>query len=105
MMASVIRRIAIAALFAVCAVCTSGCAWFRRQAPERIVLIVLDSLRADHVGCFGGSENLTPNIDRLARRSVRFDQCWAASSWTIESNAALLTGRYSSRVRRAARMA
>jgi arylsulfatase A-like enzyme len=73
---------------------------FRPQpAPERFVLIVLDSLRADYLGCYGNREHLTPNWDAFAARGVRFDECWSVASWTIESNCGLFTGRYPSQVR------
>ena len=80
---------------------------FARRPPERFVLIVIDSLRADHLGCYGSPKGLTPNIDALGARSVRFANTFAASSWTFPSNAALLTGRYPHEVRdrRALRLA
>jgi arylsulfatase A-like enzyme len=71
----------------------------RPAAPERFVLIVVDSLRADCLGCYGSHERLTPSLDALAARGVRFAQCWSASSWTIESNSGLFTSRYPSEVR------
>ncbi|UCH33326.1 MAG: sulfatase [Armatimonadota bacterium] len=60
----------------------------------RFLLIVSDSLRADHVGCYGSAKGLTPNIDAFAKRAARFDNAYAASSWTCPSNAALMTGKY-----------
>jgi arylsulfatase A-like enzyme len=77
------------------------------RPPERVILIVIDSLRADHVGCYGSAGSPTPNIDALAAKGVRFAEAFAASSWTFESNASLLTGMYPHEVRdrRAPRLA
>ncbi|UCH33325.1 MAG: sulfatase [Armatimonadota bacterium] len=64
------------------------------RRAKRFLVIVSDSLRADHVGCYGCRRGLTPYIDAFARRSVRFENAFAASSWTTPSNAALFTGMY-----------
>jgi arylsulfatase A-like enzyme len=69
------------------------------RGPDRFVLIVVDSLRADHVGCYGSSKGLTPNIDAFARESIRFTNAYPAASYTLGSNAALLTGKYPHEVR------
>src|SRR5271167_4759723 len=43
-----------------------------RQTPPSLLLISLDTVRADHLGCYGYSRIETPNIDRLAADSIRF---------------------------------
>jgi len=63
------------------------------NAPN-VLLITLDTLRADHVGAYGYSRPTTPNIDRLAGRGVLFEQAMANSSWTLPAHASLFTGRY-----------
>ncbi len=63
----------------------------KRSAPN-IVYIVMDTLRADRVGCYGYGRDTTPNIDRLAARGLRFTDAYATSSWTWPSTASLLTG-------------
>ena len=60
--------------------------------PPNIVLIVVDTLRRDHVGCYGYGPPTTPTIDRLARDGARFDQMIATSSWTVPSVMSLFTG-------------
>ncbi|UCH35688.1 MAG: sulfatase [Armatimonadota bacterium] len=74
--------------------------WSSRPLPRpmRFVLIVVDSLRADHLGCYGHTGNLTPNMDALAERSLRFDNAIAAGPSTLISNRALLTGLHPDRV-------
>ena len=61
---------------------------------RNVVLIVLDTVRADHMSLHGYGRPTTPNIDALAARSVVFDRAFTTSSWTLESHASLFTGRY-----------
>jgi arylsulfatase A-like enzyme len=70
-----------------------------RQAPPNIVLIVIDTLRADRVGVYGNGSGLTPFIDRLAARGTVFTNAYAPSSWTCPSVASLFTSRYPSQHR------
>ena len=62
-----------------------------RGAPERIVLVVADTLRADHVGAYGGAVP-TPNLDALAERGEIFEQALASYHQTSMSMASLFTG-------------
>jgi len=59
-----------------------------------IILIISDSLRRDHLGCYGNSGMRTPHLDRLANRSIVFDQCYPASYPTIPMRSDVLTGKY-----------
>jgi arylsulfatase A-like enzyme len=59
-----------------------------------VFLITIDTLRADHVGCYGYRRNTTRHIDWLATRGVVFDVAVAQSPWTLPSMASLLTSRY-----------
>jgi arylsulfatase A-like enzyme len=59
-----------------------------------IVLITIDTLRADHLGIYGYDPAISPNIDALARRGVFFRQAIAQSSWTLPSVTSLVTGMY-----------
>lgn len=54
-----------------------------------MILIVVDTFRADHVGAYGSGMDLTPNIDALAKDSLRFDQYVTQASWTRASFASL----------------
>src|SRR5262249_61458194 len=58
-----------------------------------VVVILVDTLRVDRLGCYGSSRSLTPAIDALAARGVVFRNAYAASSWTKPSLAALFTSR------------
>ncbi|MGY8803749.1 MAG: sulfatase [bacterium] len=65
----------------------------RDDAPN-IVLIVVDTLRADHLGTYGFPHGSSPNIDALAAKSVVFDYAIAASSRTAPSHASMMTSRF-----------
>ena len=59
-----------------------------------LVLITIDTLRADHVGAYGAPAGVTPALDALAGRGVRFDQVQTAVPLTGPSHATILTGNY-----------
>jgi choline-sulfatase len=58
-----------------------------------VVLITIDTLRADHVGAYGYARAVTPHLDALARRGARFDQAITHVPLTFPSHVSLLTGR------------
>jgi len=73
---------------------TAGLALAGCVRPERVgrtVLVTIDTLRADHVGCYGYPREVTPFIDSLAERSVVFQNAFASSSHTNPSHASILT--------------
>lgn len=79
----------------------AGCS-NRGKPPEdfsqfNIVLIVIDTLRADSLGCYGSSRDTSPNIDALADSGILFERAYSSSSMTPESVSSLLTGRLPSR--------
>ncbi len=68
------------------------------QTPEKpalnVVLVTIDTLRADHVGCYGYKQVKTPNIDSLAADGVRFERAFTPVPVTLPSHSAMLTGTY-----------
>jgi arylsulfatase len=62
--------------------------------PPSVLLLTLDTLRADHLGVYGYPEPISPNIDALAARGVVYERAIAASSRTAPSHASILTSRY-----------
>lgn len=88
------RRARIApSLFAFCAALPCGC----RDAappPPNIVLVVVDTLRADRTTLHGYERETTPQLAAWATGGTVFERAQAASSWTVPSMAMLLTGRY-----------
>jgi len=65
-------------------------------AAANVVLIVVDTLRAGHLGCYGYERDTSPAIDRLAARGARFESVQAPSPWTVPSTASILTSKYPS---------
>ena len=65
------------------------------ERPRTIIFMMIDTLRADHVGAYGDS-NLTPNIDRFVEDSVLFERAISTCSWTRPSIATMFTGQYPS---------
>ncbi len=66
-------------------------------APEgkpSLLLITLDTTRADHLGCYGYAGALTPNLDALAARGVRFENAYASAPITLSSHATIMTGTF-----------
>ena len=61
---------------------------------KSLLLVTLDTTRADHLACFGAKGAETPNLDALAARGVRFEQALACVPLTTPSHASLLTGLY-----------
>jgi len=59
-----------------------------------VLLIVIDTLRADRLGCYGYHKNTSPNIDELARRSYVFDQSLSNSDGTLLTHVSLFTSRH-----------
>jgi arylsulfatase A-like enzyme len=60
-------------------------------SSPNVILICIDTLRADRMSLYGYSEKTTPRLDQLARRGTVFEQCISASNWTKPSVASLLT--------------
>jgi arylsulfatase A-like enzyme len=61
-------------------------------APPHLIVITLDTVRADHLGCYGYSRNTTPHLDSLAAESLLFEQCVAPMAQTLASHTTLFTG-------------
>lgn len=64
----------------------------RGAALPPVVLITIDTLRADSLNSYGGQKSLTPNLDSLAQKSVLFERTFASSPWTMPSMVSMMTG-------------
>lgn len=62
------------------------------ETLPNLVLITLDTTRADHLGCYGDAEAVTPSLDALAAGGVVFEQAYAPSPLTLPTHATMLTG-------------
>jgi arylsulfatase A-like enzyme len=69
-----------------------------RKGPN-VLLVVVDTLRADRLGAYGNDRGLTPFLDQLAKKGVVFRNAYAASSWTVPSVASIFTSRFPSQHR------
>lgn len=83
------RWFIVALLAVTCLACDGG----QDRPPPDILLITIDTLRADRVGCYGYETAATPVMDRLAAEGIRYEYCQAAVPITLPSHAALLTGK------------
>ncbi|HEX2252606.1 MAG TPA: sulfatase-like hydrolase/transferase, partial [Thermoanaerobaculia bacterium] len=89
-------RTLVAALFAAA---LAACEGARESAPPEprppnLVLVVVDALRADHLGAYGGTGAATPHLDRFAAGAALFEQARTLAPCTFPSVNALLTGRH-----------
>jgi arylsulfatase A-like enzyme/Flp pilus assembly protein TadD len=66
----------------------------RAATKPNIVLITLDSTRADRMGFLGSKARLTPNLDGVARQSMIFEQAYSQTPLTVVSHATILSGTY-----------
>ncbi|MBW2060998.1 MAG: sulfatase-like hydrolase/transferase [Deltaproteobacteria bacterium] len=60
----------------------------------RVLYIDIDTLRPDHLSCYGYPRETTPNIDRICAEAVRFDNCYASDAPCLPSRSACWTGRF-----------
>lgn len=84
-------------VLAIAAGCGGGADSEGAQAGTRqpdVVLVVIDTLRADRLGVYGGPAENSPALDGLAARSVVFDDAVTSAPWTLPSTASVLTGRH-----------
>ncbi len=64
------------------------------ESRPNIILILVDALRADHLGCYGYDRETSPHLDRLAREAVLFEDANAQATWTLPSVQSMLTSSY-----------
>jgi len=78
-----------------CPLAGSACGARERDSRPNVLLISLDSVRRDMLGCYGASfagRSPSPNLDRLAAEGVRIDDALSSTSWTLPAHATLFTG-------------
>jgi arylsulfatase A-like enzyme/Tfp pilus assembly protein PilF len=90
------KRVAVLVLGLLPLALVLGLEWMRRrttaQEPASLLLVTLDTLRADRVGAWGGPPGLTPVLDALAARGLVFEEALASVPLTLPSHATLFTG-------------
>ncbi|OGF67213.1 MAG: hypothetical protein A2Y62_03145 [Candidatus Fischerbacteria bacterium RBG_13_37_8] len=80
--------------FSICTIILFTVPLLAETQPPNIILITLDTVRADHIGFYGYKTIETPNIDALAAKSVTFLNAYTPSPMTLPSHASILTGLY-----------
>jgi len=66
------------------------------DGPPNVIIIALDTWRADHMGAYGSEDVRTPVLDAFAREAILFEDCASTSTWTLPSFASMFTGLYPS---------
>jgi arylsulfatase A-like enzyme len=72
--------------------CSGGTARQEAAVPRNLILISIDTLRADRLGAYGYDRATSPAMDALARRGVRFETAIAEACWTLPSHVTLMSG-------------
>lgn len=95
-MGRVARAAAAALVLAACASCSRPDGEAERGAGARpnVVLVTLDTTRADHLPAYGYAQGSTPRLDAIARQGVLFESCTTPSAFTQPSHASIMTGAY-----------
>lgn len=89
------RRDFLAALAATGVACTTGCGSSAKvDGIEKVLLVSVDTLRADHLGCYGYGRKTSPCIDRLAAEGTLFERVYAQRGLTYPSLASIMTSLY-----------
>lgn len=91
-MPAVLTFLATAALLCLFGSCKSSS---NKAADLNVLLITLDTTRADHIGAYGHSSIKTPNIDNLCRKGVMLQNCYSPVPLTLPAHCSILTGKYS----------
>ena len=101
-------RLSLPWVAALAVICVAGIPLLQRMQEARqlthlpqaaadspnVLVIIVDTLRADHLSTYGYDRPTSPNLTRIASKGVLFENAMAASSWTLPSHASMLTGRY-----------
>ncbi len=75
----------------------SGCRQKQTKSEHtNVILISIDTLRADHLGCYGYARPTSPTLDKFASQGLLFEDVSTTSPWTLPAHASLLTGLYPS---------
>ncbi|MBW2274151.1 MAG: sulfatase [Deltaproteobacteria bacterium] len=91
---ALVTALATVLVAALVAALVAGCGGAPAPARHNVLLITVDTLRADFLGSYGFSLPATPNMDALARRGLLFETAVAASTATAPSHASIMTSRF-----------
>lgn len=94
-----LSHLAIGGLFLLLPVTWAGCDRSAEPTFDNLVLVTIDTLRADHLGSYGYPRSVSPFLDSVAAKGVRFDRAISSSSHTGPSHASMFTSQYPARHR------
>ena len=87
-----VKAYALALTFALALIATA-CSQPTPKHTLNVMIITVDTLRADHLGCYGYHRPTSPNIDAFARGATLYRRSFAAAPWTVPTHASLFTGK------------
>ena len=94
-----ILTVALSLLACATALMGAGCDGLTRKKKTNVILIVIDTLRADHLSHYGYEQPTAPALDAFRSQSTLFNQCYSPAPWTGPSVASLHTGLFTARHR------
>lgn len=71
--------------------------WLTRGPRSNVILITIDTMRADRISAYGYTKHVTPNLDRLAKEGVLFESAFCDVTWTTPSMTSVMTGLYAAK--------
>jgi arylsulfatase A-like enzyme len=71
---------------------------YNKPRGPNVILVLIDTLRADHLGVYGYARNTSPNIDKFASEGILFENAFSQASWTYPSVASIQTSLYPSQI-------
>lgn len=89
-------RIALFLLLAVLVAIALSFRWYKTSQKKNIIVLMVDTLRADHLSSYGYQRSTSPAIDRLGADGLRCTRAYAAAPWTAPGVASILSGLYPS---------
>ena len=90
----------LSSIIVIISISLNGCSLIKQYSPSfwkerpNVVLIIIDTLRADKLGCYGFPENISPAIDQIALNGILFENVISQCSWTRPSIGSMLTSLY-----------
>lgn len=87
------RRALLAAVFFGLAALVAPHVTGEQPRPYNIILVSIDTLRSDHLGCYGYGRPTSPRIDAFAKKAARYTRAMASSPWTLPTHASMFTGQ------------
>ena len=79
------------------ALAAAACTSTPPAPPKRVVLVSIDTLQPEHLGCYGYDRPTSPHLDAVAKAGVLFERATSTAPWTLPGHASMLTGLYPSR--------